>query len=574
MNIHKRLVWLVGLAGMVLSACGDDEAATGSRQAKQETALEHAEKHLDPRYVCPMHPQIVRDKPGNCPICGMDLVLKEKDEAGAAGERKILYYRHPHKPTVTSDKPMKDEMGMDYVPIYDDGGGVAVKISPAVENNMGVRSAVVERGKLWRRIETVGYVDFDENRISHIHIRSNGWIEKLIVHSEGERVKKGQLLFELYSPELVNAQDDYIQALKSGSQFLLSASRERLLALGISEQQIREIGKQRKSSQFVKVYAPQDGIVAKLMVREGMYITPNMEAMSLADLSSIWILAEVFESQANWVQEGQPADVSLSYVPGRKWEGKVEYIYPSLDQQTRTLKVRLVFDNPHEVLKPNMFANVSIYGGPKTDVLIIPREALIRAGGDERVILADGKGRFRPRKVVVGIESGDWIEIGNGLSEGDRVVTSGQFLIDSEASLKASLQRMQAPSAGVPEKPADKMDHSQHQMEDGKAMQGMDRGTQQMMAQETPIDVDQSEQPATERKISGTGVIREVLAGEGRVKMSHAPIPALKWPEMTMFFRVNPAVKLDGFKPEDKVEFELQESDTGYVIKAMRVIKK
>ena len=427
---------------------------------------------------------------------------------------------------------------------------------------MGVRTALVERNKLWRRIDTVGYVDFDENKISHIHIRSQGWIQKLIVHSEGERVKKGQLLFELYSPELVNAQDDYVQAMKSGSQFLLNASRERLLALGISEQQIREIKKNRRSEQFVRVYAPQDGIVAKLLVREGMYISPSMEAMSLANLSSIWILAEVFESQANWVQDNQPADVTLSYVPGRTWEGKVEYIYPSLNQQTRTLKVRLAFNNPDEALKPNMFAKVTIYGGPKQDVVIIPREALIRSGGETRVILKSGKGRFQPRQVVVGIESGDWIEIQAGLQAGDTVVTSGQFLIDSEASLKASLQRMQTPAPMPPDKATP------------PATDAMDDSRNEMQAKQTPIDMDKDQQMPLQRNITGSGTLREVFAAEGKVKMSHNPIPELKWPEMTMSFRVNPAVKLADFKAEDKVEFDLQETDTGYVIKSMRKVAK
>lgn len=520
---------VVGLSGCNQQASDNSTADP----VKQESAVEHAAKHLDPTYVCPMHPQVVSDKPGTCPLCGMNLVKKELEPQMAAGERKVLYYRHPHNPGVTSDKPMKDEMGMDYVPVYDDGAGSAVKISPAVQNNMGIRTAQARLDKLWRRIDTVGYVNFDENKISHIHLRTRGWIEKLLVKSEGERVSKGQLLFEVYSPELVNAQEEYLQALRTGQHGLVSASRERLLAWGISAKQIDEMHKSRRVKQYVQVYAKQDGIVATLNVREGMFVMPEKEVMSLADLSTVWLLAEVFESQADWVKVGQYTDVRLSYLPGKEWEGKVEYIYPSLDPKNRTLKVRLVFENPNELLKPNMFADITIYGGAKKNTIIIPREALIRTGTEQRVILSLGDGRFQAREVVAGIESGDWVEIVRGLKAGETVVTSGQFLIDSEASLKASLMRMTSPVAVE--------DQNQHQM------------------------------PAP---IVGQGILREVLLKESKVNISHAPIPALGWPDMTMYFKVKPGIALDSFKPEQKVEFELEEGEEGYVIKAMKVAQE
>ena len=363
---------LIILVAMLLSACSEQDSSMDMTAAgKKETAVEHAGKHLDPNYVCPMHPQIIRGKPGNCPICGMDLIKKEAEEKK---EKKIIYWVAPMDANYRRDEPGKSPMGMDLVPVYDDGeDGISVKISAAVENNMGVRTAKVKKDKLWRRIDTVGYVDFDENNISHIHLRTKGWIEKLLIKSEGERVKEGQLLFEVYSPELVNAQEEYLQALSSGHRGLSIASRERLEALGISDSQIKNLNKTRKAAQYVKIFAKQDGIVSKLNVREGMFVMPQKEVMSLADLSSIWILAEVFESQADWVKSGQSSEVKLSYLPGRVWEGQVEYIYPSLDPKTRTLKVRLRFDNKDEALKPNMFADVTIYGGAKREVLIIPR---------------------------------------------------------------------------------------------------------------------------------------------------------------------------------------------------------
>ncbi|MDY6979091.1 MAG: efflux RND transporter periplasmic adaptor subunit [Pseudomonadota bacterium] len=528
---------IFGLA-LVLSACSDEESTADDsgmdKAAQQETALEHAEKHADPNYVCPMHPQIVRGEPGTCPICGMDLVEKEQESEEPQGEKEILYYRHPHDPSITSKEPRKDEMGMDFVPVYDDGGGSSVKISPAVINNMGVRTAEAERDTLWRKIDTVGYVAYDESLISHIHLRTQGWIEKLYVEAEGERVEKGQLLYEVYAPELVNAQEEYVQALGSGRQSLIRASRERLVALGIGSEQIDKLRKTRQVSQYVKGYAEQDGIVANLGVREGMYVMPQAEVMALADLSSVWIQAEVFESQVDWVEEGQPADVSLSYFPGRTWEGEVEYVYPSLNPKTRTLRVRLRFDNPDQILKPNMFADVSIYGGPKRDIVMIPQEALIRGGEEDRVILALDEGCFRPRTVVAGMASGDWVEIKHGLEPGERVVTSGQFLIDSEASLKASIKRMTSP--------ADK-DGGEKSMTDMSA-------------------------------ITGTGVLHEIEPKENRVNMTHDPIPAIDWPAMTMPFKVRPEVELEPFSPDDKVEFDLEEGDDGYVIKAMRKRKE
>jgi Cu(I)/Ag(I) efflux system membrane fusion protein len=355
-------------------------------------------------------------------------------------------------PNYRRDEPGKSPMGMDLVPVYADAAGKSgtVSIDPAVVQNLGVRTAVVERGRLWRRIDTVGYVAFDERRISHIHLRTDGWIEKLYVKSNGERVKRGDLLFELYSPDLVNAQEEYVQALRGNNDYLRQASRERLEALGVSDGQIKQVAKNRRAFQHVKIYAPQDGIVDSLNVREGMYVKPATEVMALADLSSVWLLVDIFERQSDWVAPGQPAEVRLGYLPGRIWEGEVEFVYPTIDPQTRTLQARLRFDNPDEALKPNMYATVNIYAGPKGDVLSIPREALIKTGDDQRVILALGDGKFRPLQVTAGMESGDFVEITGGLKEGDRVVTSAQFLIDSEASLKASFARMDTDSNKAP----------------------------------------------------------------------------------------------------------------------------
>jgi len=524
----------------VLSACSQEDSGPDTMTETMQTAagpsesaIEHGLKHQDPKYVCPMHPQIIRDQEGNCPLCGMQLVPKQVNEQQeSSGEKKILYWVAPMDPAYRRDAPGKSPMGMDLVPVYDEGNGVSVKISPAVENNMGVRTAVAERKRLWRRIDTVGYVDYDENKISHIHLRTKGWIEKLAVKSEGERVKKGQVLFQVYSPELVNAQEEYLQALRTKNNILIDASSDRLQALGVAKSQIGRLNKTKRARQYVPVYAKQSGIVANLNVREGMFVEPMREVMSLADLSSVWLLAEVFESQLDWVRVDQSAEVRLSYLPGREWVGKVEYIYPSLNPKTRTLKVRLRFDNPDEALKPNMFANVTIYGGAKKNLIIIPREALIREGGEERVIIAEGKGRYSSRVVKAGIESGDYVEVVSGLSEGDTVVTSGQFLIDSEASLKASLTRMTQPAIS-----------SDNSMDMKKEM------------------------------IQGSGSISELATSEGKIKIAHEPIDALGWPSMNMFFDVKEGVSLAPFKVDDKVRFELEKGASGYTITSINKIK-
>ena len=364
--------------------------------------------------------------------------------AVAEEEKKIMYWVAPMDPNYRRDKPGKSPMGMDLIPFYEsaDADASTVSISPVVVQNLGVRTIDAELTRLWRGIDTVGYVDYDESKVSHIHLRTEGWIEKLAVQSEGERVKKGDFLFDVYSPKLVNAQEELVTALSSGNKGLIRATKERLSALGISEKQIQQLQKDKIVKQRISIYAPQDGVVSTLPVREGMFVTPSMKVMTLGDLSSVWLLAEVFERQSQWVEVGQEAEVSLSYIPGKIWRGQVEYIYPSLDAKTRTLKVRLRFDNPGEQLKPNMYANVKIFGGAKENIIVIPLEGLIRTGREERVIVSLGEGKFEARQVMAGIESGNYVEILQGVTAGEKIVTSGQFLIDSEASMRGSITRM------------------------------------------------------------------------------------------------------------------------------------
>ena len=383
-------------------------------------------------------------------------------------EKKIKYWVAPMNPDYRRDEPGKSPMGMDLIPVYEgdeESTGdetSTVNVSPEVVNNLGVRSTKVEVGPLWKRISTVGYIDYDETRINHIHTRTEGWVEKLQVRAEGEEVKRGQLLFELYSPPLVNAQEEYLQALASGNRLLTQASKEKLSALGISKSQIDKLEKNKKVTQNIRFYAPQSGVLVNLGVREGMYIKPETQVLSIANLDTIWLLAEVFERQSSWVEVGQIAEATLPSMPGIIWKGEVEYIYPDLDPVTRTLRVRLRFDNSKEQLMPNMYAHVTVYAGEKKDVISIPREALIRQANQERVIKVVGDVRFQAQEVVAGIESGDWVEITEGLTEGDEIITSSQFLIDSESNLKASLNRMQSVEEDMTDHSMDdSMDHSE-----------------------------------------------------------------------------------------------------------------
>jgi Cu(I)/Ag(I) efflux system membrane fusion protein len=397
-----------------------------------------------------MHPDVVRDEPGQCPICGMTLVKVEDDSATAGATAKSnvaaqpLYYRDPHDPQRTSKVPKKDEMGMDYVPVFADAAGPEVRISPAVVNNLGVRTAAAAMESLQRRAETVGYVGFDERRVQQVRPRAEGWVETLAVRSMGETVKAGQLLFTLYSPMLESAQQEYLDALRIGNRDLVDASQDRLRALGLDSGAAARIGKAGRASGRVPYVSPIAGVVTELELREGSMVTPDMVAVTITGLGSLWVIAEVPEAQAGWVVAGTPAEMRFPSLPGERVQGRVEYVYPELDMETRTLKARITLDSPPTAVRPNMLANVSLVGEGGPQMVTIPRSGLIRSGSEDRVVIALGEGRFAPRRVVAGPESGDQVAIVEGLAAGENVVVAGQFLLDSEANLRAGMERLEA----------------------------------------------------------------------------------------------------------------------------------
>jgi Cu(I)/Ag(I) efflux system membrane fusion protein len=437
---------------------------------------------------------------------------------------EILYWVAPMDPDYRRDGPGKSPMGMDLVPVYageekSSEGEDAIYVSPSVKHNLGVRTNEVSVRPLWRRVNATGFVGFDEDLLSRLHMRTSGWAENVRVETVGERVRRGQVLFEFYSPEILNAQKEYLQARRRGEANILAAAREKLLAFGMVSEQIDELEQRGEATRTIRVLAPQDGVVTALQAREGMYLKPESEVISLADLGSVWILAEVFEAQADWVAVGQAAEARLEYMPGEVFSGTVEYVYPVLDPMTRTLKVRLRFDNPGERLKPNMYAAVTLFGKSHQDALTIHRDALIRAQDSDRVIVDLGNGNFQAREVMTGIESGEWIQVIAGLEAGDEVVTSAQFMLDSEASLAGSFRRLEAHGSG-------RVDHE-------------------------PINV------------FGSGVVEEMDPAGRWLMIRHGPIDALGWPGMTMKFDVTGSVDMGRIRSGQNVHFSIEPDDQG-----------
>jgi Cu(I)/Ag(I) efflux system membrane fusion protein len=394
------------VAVLALAGCAREQPSEAVVEAADDTPAEHALKHMSAEYRCPMHPDVVRDEPGKCPVCGMDLVKVERQQVG----------------TGTT--------------------GPEVRISPAVINNIGVRTAAARLGAPERRAATVGYVAFDERRMRQVQPRAEGWIEGLAVRATGETVTAGQLLFTLYSPMLESAQQEYLDAQRIGNRDLIEASRDRLRALGLEAGAAERLARGGRASGRVPFHAPIGGVVTELAVREGAMVSPDTMALTITGLGSLWVIAEVPESQAAWVRPGTAAEIRLPSLPGETLAGRVEYVYPELNAETRTLRARVVLEAAGQGLRPNMLANVTLVGEAGAPAVMIPRSALIRGGREDRVVVALGDGRFAPRRVVAGPESGDEVVIREGLADGEQVVVAGQFLLDSEANLRTGLERL------------------------------------------------------------------------------------------------------------------------------------
>ena len=363
-------------------------------------------------------------------------------EVATPKEREILYWVAPMDKNFRRDGPGKSPMGMDLVPVYaDDGDEDAVSISPSVVQNLGIKTERVKFGPLARTVDAVGYVTYAEDAIEHIHSRVEGWVQSLNVKTQGDPVTKGQILLEIYSPTLVNAQLEYISALKSNQSSLAEASEQRLLALGMSSTEIAQVADDRQVREHVEILAPRDGVSIELNVRQGIFVTPATHMVSTAAPDQLWVIAEIYERQADWIYLGQTATLTFESLPGQVLEGEVTYIYPTLDKFSRSLEVRINIKEVPATLKPNMFAKVRLQAEPSKSLVHVPRGAVIRSSHGDRVVIETRDGGYKSVAVSTGIESGERVGIVKGLTRRAKVVTSGQFLIDSESNAAAALAR-------------------------------------------------------------------------------------------------------------------------------------
>jgi RND family efflux transporter MFP subunit len=460
-------------------------------------------------YACPMHPEVVSDKPGKCSKCGMDLEpvkpgtaalyqcpmrceppthkpgkcgkcgmdleplpTSEAPAAAASGERKILFYRNPMNPSVTSPVPMKDEMGMDFVPVYSDEGGSS---GPGVEGHAtveigtqgielaGIQTAPAVRESLARPIRAVGTVLPNETAIRHVHTKISGWIEKLYANFTGQFVTKGAPILSIYSPELLASQQEFLNAkaayekfsastlpeVRTGAEQLMEGARRRLELFDVPPEFIRELETSGKPRRTVTLLAPSSGFVTGKEVFEGQQVEPGMELFVITDLSSVWIETDIYEYEASYVKLGQKAVLTLPYDPSLRLEGRVSYVYPSLNPDTRTLRVRLEFSNPGMRLKPSMFANVELDVEAREGI-VIPDSALMDSGTRKLVFVETAPGKFAPKEVTVGVRGDGKAQILSGVAEGERVVVKANFLLDSESRLRSAIEAQTAKPGTVP----------------------------------------------------------------------------------------------------------------------------
>ena len=401
-------------------------------------------------YTCGMHPQIIKKEPGNCPICGMTLVPVRNNGASpaASGERKRKYYKSSMNPGEVSDKPGKDSMGMDLVPVYEGGDASAqsINIDAVTVQRMNLKTGVVTRGPVLREFRTVGTVAYQESGLRDITTKYEGWIEKIFVNTTWTAVQAGDPLFEIYSPDLYNAQLNYLVALRtegSAGGAITRASLARLQLFDVSPEFLADVARKGEASRTYVYHAPAGGMVIEKMAIAGQMMKPGERIYRLADLSSVWVLAQIYEQDLSFVKPGQDATVRVTYGPERVINGQVESLLPQVEEQTRTATARIVLPNADGALRPGMFVDVRFAAQLSASAVLVPDLAVLRSGEHNTVFIANPDGSFEPREIKLGVRSqGNFYEVLDGLAEGDRVVTSGQFMLDSESQLRDAIQKM------------------------------------------------------------------------------------------------------------------------------------
>lgn len=450
--------------------------------AKPSGPMPVASDELNPDgalYQCPMHVDVVEDEPADCPICGMALVEvasspaapESAPSAASSGEREVLYWYAPMDATYIRDEPGLSPMGMKLVPKYADALGESkdgvIRIDPVQVQNIGVVSVEAKLDDITRYSRTVGILDFNAERIVWVNTKFDGWIEKVHVNYVGQTVRKGQPLFEIYSPALVTTQDEYLRALQyraslegSGrpqtiqqAESLVQSTRDRLIYWDVSDEQIKTLETSKEVQRLLTVASPAEGVVAEIMneALEGMYVKPGMNLYKIADLSTVWVHADIFEVDIPWIDEGQPATVSFHNDPNTKFHGHILFLYPEVSRDTRALKICVEVPNPHRRLRPGMYADVVVQGPPVRNAVVIPQSAVIRSGKRNIVFLDLGEGRFEPTEVELGVKGeDDRIQIVKGVAPGEKVVTQAQFMLDSESRIQEAIAkfRQRAKSAG------------------------------------------------------------------------------------------------------------------------------
>ena len=445
---------------------------------------------------------------------------KKPGDMDPATGKKVLYWHDPMVPGQKFDKPGKSPfMDMQLVPKYEDGGGSAggVSVDSRMQQSLGIRTSEVTKGSVTPVVEAVGSVAYNERDVAVVQARSNGFVEKLYVRAPLDPVRKGQPLAELYVPDWVAAQEEYLSVRRlAGTRMesIIDGARQRMRLAGMNEEQIRQVESTGKVQARLVTYAPIDGVVAELSAREGMTVMSGAPLYRINGLRTVWVNAEVRENEAAQVKVGNEVEARAAALPGKVFKGRVSAILPEVNAATRTLKARVELANPGGGLKPGMFAIVNFTPAVRKEILVVPSEAVIQTGRRSVVIVAQADGKFAPVEVQTGLEANGQTEIQKGLEAGQKVVVSGQFLIDSEASLRASETRMGEPA---------------------------------------------SKEPAASNEAvhKGTAKVVSVDPASGRIVLDHDPIASLQWPRMSMEFQAEDKSQLASIKPGDRVEFEL-----------------